>query len=227
MATSAHASSPLRAELTALITAGAKDLLEHPYYRGLLDGTLPAESLSHLCRQDAHHLLPTYARALSRCAATAQRNEHARLLCRMAHISFDSSAGSAAGFPAMAEKFGLPDGAAGAPAIAGATLGYVHFLTAATTGPLAAGLGATLPSAWLYQLVTDELIQLRKPETRYHELIEIMYPGKEYVALIEEFLTLIDEHEADSGSAEVLLEQLGRAIAYEYDFVEAAWRAAA
>lgn len=182
--------SGVRDELTGIIVAAAEGLLDHRYYRGLLDGSLPAGALAHLCRQDANHLLPAYGRAHARCAGMATRHRHARLLANMSLISLDSAASSAEGFAALAERFDLPGGPDGVPEIAPATLNYVTFLTASSATSLAAGLGAVLPSAWLYQLVTDELMARRDPGSRYSELIAMMHPGKEFAALVAEFLRL-------------------------------------
>lgn len=219
--------SPLRTSLNALVQPAADDLLGHPYYRGLLDGTLPPAALSALCRQDAHHLLPTYARALARCAGMARRHDHAQLLARMALVSFESAAASAAGFAGLAARFGLPDATAGVPEIAPPTLHYTGFLTASSVASQAAGLGAVLPSAWLYQLVTDELMAHREPEGRYGELLALMYPGAEFALLIEEFLQLVDEFGAQAWAddRDTLLVHVERGVAYERAFVDAAWQA--
>jgi thiaminase/transcriptional activator TenA len=219
--------SPLRTSLNALVQPAADDLLGHPYYQGLLDGTLPPAALSALCRQDAHHLLPTYARALARCAGMARRHDHAQLLARMALVSFESAAASAAGFAGLAARFGLPDATAGVPEIAPPTLHYTGFLTASSFASAAAGLGAVLPSAWLYQLVTDELMARREPEGRYGELLSLMYPGAEFALLIEEFLQLIDEFGAQAlaDDRDTLLLHVERGVVYERAFVDAAWQA--
>lgn len=219
--------SPLRTSLSAIVLPAADDLLGHPYYRGLLDGTLPPAALSALCRQDANHLLPTYARALARCAGMTRRHDHALLLTRMALVSFESAASSAAGFTGMAARFGLPDATAGVPEIAPPTLHYTGFLMASSASSPAAGLGAVLPSAWLYQLVTDELMARRDPEGRYGELLALMYPGEEFAVLIEEFLRLTDEFGAGAWAddRDTLLLHVERGVAYERAFVDAAWQA--
>ncbi|HKN52821.1 MAG TPA: hypothetical protein VJX66_09985 [Amycolatopsis sp.] len=217
--------TPLRAELDRLVVPAAAELIDHPYYRGLADGSLPGAALSALCRQDNHHLLPTYARALAQCAAVATRHDHGRLLAKMSLVSFESALSSAAGFPGLAREFGLPDADGGAPEIAETTAKYVAFLRMSTVSP-AAGLGAVLPSAWLYQLVTDDLMARRDPDTRYGGLIAIMYPGTEFVTLIEEFLTLLEEFWADTAADhDVLLAHVEQAIAHEKAFVDAAWQA--
>jgi len=219
----------VRAELTDIIVPAAESLLEHDHYQGLLDGSLPAEGLAHLCQQDAHHLLPSYGRAHARCAGMARSHRHARLLAHMSLVSLNSANGSADGFPAMAARLGLPGGPDGAPAIAPATLHYASFLTASSAASLAAGLGAVLPSAWLYQLITDELMVRRDPEGRYGELLALMYPGEEFAALVAEFLELIEEFCA-VGSAQdrsILTQHTVQAVRLEREFLDAAWRAGA
>jgi len=219
--------SPLRIALSDIILPAAERLLAHPYYRGLLDGSLPGAALSALCLQDANHLLPSYAKALGRCAGLAWTNEQADLLAEMAKVSLDSAAGSMAGFPQLAQRYDLPGSGTGVPPIAPATSAYAEFLFACSSRSLAAGIGAVAPSAWLYQLVTDELMARRDPASRYGELLAMMYPGKEFAVLVEQFLILIERVYAASSppEREELLSHLERSVGYEEAFVDAAWQA--
>jgi thiaminase (transcriptional activator TenA) len=218
----------VRDELSRIIVAAASELLGHPYYRGLRDGSLPAVALAHLCCQDAYHLLPAYGRAHARCAGMARRNDHARLLANMSLVSLRSAAGSAEGLARLAQQFGLPE-PEGPPEIAPATLDYVHFLTAASATSWVTGLGAVVPSAWLYQLVTDGLIDRSRSGGRYEEVIATMHPGPEYPAMVDGLLGVVEQFcmTASEEDRAVLVRHTELGARLEQAFVAAAWRISA
>ncbi|MEV7603688.1 TenA family transcriptional regulator [Kitasatospora sp. NPDC089797] len=216
----------LREELGGLVTDGARRMCEHPYYTGLRDGTLPGAALLHFTLQDSCHLLPGYGRAQARCSALARNGRQAATLSRMATGALEDCAVRLDGLGSTAERLGLALPPDGPPPIAPTTLGYVSFLAAAGSTSLAAGLGAVLPSAWLYMLVTDDLLARRDPASRYAPEIEKAHPGEFFRGMLDEFLDLAEEVAADSSPAErrELVRNAGHAVRYEWAFVDAAWR---
>src|SRR5687768_17290642 len=72
----------LSKELQELAEPVLAKVKEHPFWAGLRDGSLPAESLAYFVEQDTSHLLPAYARALARTAAATRWDAHAALLAR-------------------------------------------------------------------------------------------------------------------------------------------------
>ena len=113
------------------------------------------------------------------------------------------------------------------PQIAPATRRYIAFLRSRSSGPAPAGVGAVLPSAWLYQVVSDELMARRDPTGRYGELIEVMYPGPDFATMVGDFLTLVEEvyDQAPEATRELLPQSVAGAVTLETAFVEAAWLA--
>ncbi|MDH6579514.1 TenA family transcriptional regulator [Kitasatospora sp. MAP5-34] len=221
------AGSALREELGPLIADGARRMCEHPYYRGMRDGTLPGEALLHFTLQDSCHLLPGYGRAQARCSVLARGDRQAAVLSRMATGALEDCTVRLAGLRETAGRLGLdlPGGGA-VPEVAPTTLGYVSFLGAAGSASLAAGIGAVLPSAWLYMLVTDDLMDRHDPGSRYAEEVRRAHPGEFYRGMLEEFLALAEEVAAGSSAAEraELVRNAGHAVRYEWAFVDAAWR---
>ena len=65
-------------------------VLEHPVWAGLRNGTLPGEALVHFVQQDTGYLLPAYARALARCAAVVSDDSHAKLLAHCAFATLEA-----------------------------------------------------------------------------------------------------------------------------------------
>ncbi|QMU78154.1 TenA family transcriptional regulator [Streptacidiphilus sp. PB12-B1b] len=221
------AGTALREELGGFVAEGARRICTHPYYTGLCDGTLPGRSLVHFTLQDSCHLLPSYGRAQARCSALARNGNQARVLSRMATSALEDAEVRLDGFAKTAARLGLPlpTGPA-APAPAPATLAYANFLTAASSTSLAAGVGAVLPSAWLYMLVTDDLLVRHDPFSRYAEEVEKAHPGEFYRGMLGEFLDLAEEVAAGSSAAEraELVRHAELAVRYEWAFVDAAWQ---
>ncbi|GAA1268331.1 thiaminase II [Kitasatospora nipponensis] len=225
----ARAGAALRAELGELMADGARRLCDHPYYQGLRDGTLPGAALLHFTLQDSCHLLPGYGRAQARCSVLARDDRQAAVLSRMATGALDDCTARLAGLHATAERLGLelplPAGEE-KPPIAPTTLGYVSFLGNATAGSLGAAIGAVLPSAWLYMLVTDDLLERHDPGARYAAEVVKAHPGEFYRGMLADFLDLAEQVADTSSAAEQreLVRNAGHAVRYEWAFVDAAWR---
>jgi thiaminase/transcriptional activator TenA len=221
------ASNALREELDHIVTSSAEQINEHPYYQGMRDGSLPAVVFAHYLLQDSIYVLPSYGKALARCAALVRHHQHAQLLSRMGTISLDSAASTAEGFPQLAERLGLRlrQGEA-RPPVSPTTLALSSFYTAATVGSPVAAVGALLPSAWLWMLVMDDLLERHDPASRYAEVISTWHPGTGYRQQIDDLLTLVDEVAADSSTAERadLVANVNHAARYEVMSVDAAWR---
>ncbi|MCQ4084235.1 TenA family transcriptional regulator [Streptomyces sp. RB6PN25] len=221
------AGTALRDELGEMIDETARRICEHPYYRGLRDGSLPGAALVHFTLQDSCHLLPGYGRANARCAALARTARQAEVLSRMATGSLEDCGVRLEAFHKTAARLGLqlppePD----LPPVAPATLAYTSFLTAASATSLAAGVGALLPSAWLYMLVTDDLVVRYDPFSRYAKEVEQAHPGEFYRGMLEDFLDVAEEISATEGPGgrRELACHAERAARYEWAFVDAAWR---
>ena len=214
----AHQNPAALAELLAVLaeeTAG--QLLRHPYYRALCDGSLPEVVFDHFAAQDAFYLLPCYGLALTRCAGVVRSSRHAAFLSRMALQCLDNAAADRAAPQLKAHT---------APEASPTTVAYVNFLTAATGYSPAAGLGAVLPTAWLQLLVFDRLLAARTPKSRYAEHIARSHPGEEYRRWIGEFVGLVGEVIEDASDADRadLLRHYRTAIRYEHALIDSAWR---
>ncbi|MFE0021542.1 TenA family protein [Amycolatopsis sp. NPDC059021] len=220
------APSPLRTRLDRLAADAAAQLVDHPYFRGLRDGTLPESVLCQYILQDCCHLLPAYGRALARCAAHAPADRHAELLTGMAAASLSDSANRVSRFRRWCAESGVPIPTDAPPPVAPTTAAYGHYLLSATGGSaFAAGVGALLPSAWLFLLVNDDLLARHDPGSRYAGLITANHPGAGFAAVLEDFLRLA-EQAAGRGQADEadLLRNCEHAIRYEHAFTAASWR---
>lgn len=199
-------------------------VLDHPFWTGLRDGSLPGECLAHFVAQDTEHLLPAYARSLARCAATAPADGHTLVLGRSVFGTLEARNRLQQAYAELAAKLDTPP-----PTPASSpdpvTEAHASFFHAASARSFAAGLGALLPMVWFNFRVSDALLQ-REPGSRFEPWIDVYHPGEHYryavrgfVAMVEEFLATAGEREADELAGHFAL-----GARHEWLFAEGSWR---
>jgi thiaminase (transcriptional activator TenA) len=197
-------------------------ILEHPFLRGLADGTLPEESFRHYVLQDAIYLRE-FARALS-LAGVRSADEGTLLM-------FDEhSAGTIAVerglHEDLLEDLGVTEEEARTTEASPTTLAYTSFLLkTAALGDYPEVLGALLPCYRIYREVGKTLLEHGSPDPRYKKWIDT-YSGEEFDKLVEAVLDLTDvvcEGLDDPQKARVK-EAFVVASRYEWMFWDAAWR---
>ncbi|GHE72982.1 TenA family protein [Streptomyces capitiformicae] len=214
----------LSKELQELAEPVLAKVKEHPFWAGLRDGSLPAESLAYFVEQDTSHLLPAYARALARTAAATRWDAHAALLARSVMGSLEARDRLRGAYAELEPRLQLPP-AAESPEITAPTHAHCSFFHAATAATVAAGMGALLPMVWFNHRISDDLLERHVPGSRYAEWIKVYHPGEGYQYAVKGFMAAYDElgeRMAAPGRAE-LIDYFTTSIRYEWAFAEAAW----
>lgn len=196
-------------------------ILEHPFLRGLADGTLPEERFRYYVLQDAIYLRD-YARALS-IAGVRSRDESALAM-------FDEhSAGAIAAERSLHEDFledlGVTQEEAQTTEASPTTLAYTSFLLkTATLGDYPEVLGAVLPCYWIYREVGRALLEEGSPNPHYEKWIDT-YAGEEFGKLVEAVLDLTDRVCEDLNDSQKACVREAFVVSgrYEWMFWEAAW----
>ncbi len=163
-------------------------ILQHPFLKGLTDGTLDPEAFRFYVVQDAHYLR-YYAQCLSLAGAKAPYddwlitfNEHAKtaiVVERSLHESFF-------------KEFGLSPQQVYATPLAPTCLAYTHYLLAvAYARPFHEVLGALLPCYWIYWEVGKELERNGSPNPLYQRWIDT-YASEEFGSVVREVLAMTD-----------------------------------
>lgn len=212
----------LRDELWAGAAPLYDKILDHPFVRGLTDGTLPREIFHQFVVQDAHYLRG-YARALAICAAKAPNasdtvmfNEHAAGAIQAEqemHAEFMGELGSSPEEAAKAEQ--LPT-----------TLAYTSYLLAQTYGgSFAEGVGTVLPCYWIYARVGAHLAQRSSPDPLYARWIAA-YGGEEFQQVVAAVLAVTDRigDEISATERARMYDRFVTTSRYEWMFWDAAWR---
>jgi thiaminase/transcriptional activator TenA len=186
------------AELWQTITPIYAAILDHPFVRGLTDGSLPRETFRFYAVQDALYLRD-FARALSIAAARAPQddwiimfNEHAAgalKVERSLHESFFA-------------EWGLTPEAVAATPLAPANQAYTSYLLATAYGaPFHEAVAALLPCYWIYWEVGQALERLGSADPLYARWIGT-YASEEFGALVRLVIECVNEMAARHGASE-------------------------
>ena len=198
------------------------EILDHPFLRGITDGTLPEERFQFYVLQDALYLRD-YARALSLAAARSPNedaivmfNEHAAGAITVERSLHDG----------FLKEFGLPNDAVDRTPPAPTTLAYTSYvLRMVALGDYHEVLAAVLPCYWIYERVGSTLLEHGSPKPIYGKWINT-YGGEEFGALVEAVLDLTDR--SSEGLSPLAKARATEAFVttsrYEWMFWDAAWK---
>jgi thiaminase/transcriptional activator TenA len=189
--------------------------LEHPFLRGLNDGTLPKDRFHFYLRQDTLYLR-AFSQALLVLASKAPEEAWARTLTR--HAAEAVEAEQALHASLVGPVGGLPM----APTNAAYTN---HLLATVERRSFTEGLAAMLPCYWIYWEVGKHLRKRGSPDKDYQRWID-QYSAEGYGKSVAEVLAMMNQAAAaasppERDSARLLFERSAR---YEWMFWDMAWR---
>ena len=196
---------------------------QHPFVRGIGDGTLGLERFQFWLRQDYVFLIE-YARLLALAAA---RSPDLETMTRFATLLKETVETEMNLHRAYAAEFGISHEQLEREPTAPTTRGYTDFLLrVAATGDFAELVAALLPCMWAFSEIGRRLAMQPAPsEKRYARWIA-MYSSREFAELAEWCRDLLDSLAA--GLPERDLQKLEAAFLtssrYEWQFWEMAWK---
>ena len=199
-----------------------KQILEHPFLRGLTDGSLDQESFRFYVVQDALYLRE-YARSLAICAAKAPDDESIQMFAEHAAGAIAVERGLHSSF---FEDFGLSDEEVRTTQMAPTTLAYTSYLLAAASlGSFPEALGAVLPCYWIYWEVVKSLIENGSLNSLYQRWIDT-YGGEEFAATVRAVLQLTEHVGRGLNPREEarMTDHFVATARYEWMFWEGSWR---
>jgi thiaminase (transcriptional activator TenA) len=196
---------------------------DHPFVRGIGDGTLDVEHFAFWIRQDYLYLIEycrLFALGAARAPDLATIARFADLLQATARTEMDLHRGYAA-------QFGISADALEQEPMAPTTRGYTDFLLrVAAIGDFAELASALLPCMWGFSEIGLRLAaQPRPADARYAAWIE-MYADPEFAVLAEWCRELVDRLAEDAGPAtrERMTAAFLASSRYELAFWEMAWK---
>jgi thiaminase/transcriptional activator TenA len=193
--------------------------LEHPFVRGIADGTLDAERFRHYLRQDYLFLIE-YARMLALACARAPRLE---LMERFAELARSTLTQEMELHRLYAQEWGIARAELEREPITATTRAYTDFLVrTATAGDYAELLAALLPCMWGYSDVGRVLAPNLRDDHPYRAWIET-YASDDFAELAGWCRDALDAVAA-AADAERLREPFLVSSRYELAFWEMGWR---
>lgn len=196
---------------------------DHPFVRGIGDGTLPLDRFAFWVRQDYLFLIE-FSRLFALGAARAPDLSTMTRMSELLHATLVTEMDLHRGYAA---EFGISRAALEAERMAPTTQGYTDFLIrAATTGDYLELVAALLPCMWGFSEVGERLASRGRPaDPRYAKWID-MYASPEFAALAQWCRGLVDR--LGAGLPEPLLARAEAAFVtssrYELAFWDMAFR---
>jgi len=196
--------------------------LEHPFLKGLADGTLARARFEYYLVQDSHYLR-AFAQTLSVLAAKAPKEEWAITLNRH---SADSLLEERQLHESVLGSFGVtPSTVRGMP-VAPTNYAYTnHLLATAFRQPFPHGLAAVLPCYWIYWEVGRDLKKRGSKNAVYQRWID-QYADPSYGKAVREVLDMMNSEAAhlDPDARRAIKDLFTTSARYEWMFWDMAWR---
>lgn len=202
-----------------------RKVIDHPFWSGQRDGSLPGEALAHFVQQDTAHLLPAYARALARVAAAAPQDNQALLFGRSIFGTLEAKDKLRKAYSELVPELGTPALNEELP-IDPATHAHCSFFAAASATSFHSGVGALLPMVWFNFKVSNDLKDNHTPGSRYTKWIEVYHPGETYAYAVKGFLGMVNQVGESSSAAQrqEIVDTFTTSIRYEWAFAECNWQ---
>ncbi|MEX2530917.1 MAG: thiaminase II [Gemmatimonadota bacterium] len=197
--------------------------LEHPFVRGLGDGTLAEERFRRWVLQD-YGYLREFARVFAWAVAKADRLESMSWYASVLDLTLNTEM---ALHRSYAARFGLTSEALEREPMWPTTRAYTDFLVrTAADGDMMDLLAALLPCSWGYLHIGKELARLPPPEDpRYADWIS-MYSSDEFAEATAWLRSELDRLATHAGpeKRERLKEIFLLSTRYEWQFWEMCWK---
>jgi thiaminase/transcriptional activator TenA len=196
---------------------------QHPFVRGIGDGTLGLERFEFWLRQDYVFLIE-YARLLALAAA---RSPDLETMVRFARLAKETLETEMSLHRAYAAEFGIGCEELEQESSAPTTRAYTDFLLrVAALGDFAELVAALLPCMWCFSEIGQRLATQPAPSEKRYAKWVAMYSSSEFGELAQWCRDLLDSLAA--GLPERDLQKLEAAFStssrYEWQFWEMAWK---
>jgi thiaminase/transcriptional activator TenA len=199
-----------------------KEILAHPFLRGLTDGTLPEAAFRHYVIQDSHYLCD-YGRGLALLGAKAPVDDDFMMFAQHATGAILAERMLHDGF---LKAWGLDRTAVFATPIAPACHHYTAFLMRTVLErPYHEALGAFLPCYWIYWEVGKALLCAGSPNPLYQKWIA-NYSNDEFAAVVRQVLAVVNRTCAQLTDEQraAVTRHFVTGSRFEWMFWDGAWR---
>lgn len=192
----------------------------HPFVKGIVDGTLPIEKFKYYMLQDAYYL-KHYTKVLAITASKATKNEDITYYLESARFINESELEL---HRTVFQELGVTDEELERFNPAPAAYNYVsHMYNAAHNGDVAESFAAMFPCPWLYQEI-GEKYRDAKPGVKLYEEWIALYSSEEFKENIALQKTMMDRYaEEQPEKINILKSHFEKSCYYEWKFWEMPW----
>lgn len=197
-------------------------IVEHPFLKGLTDGTLPEEAFRHYVLQDAHYLRE-FGRGLALIGTKAASDDDFMMFCQHGANAIVVERALHEGF---FKAWNLTPAAVAAVPVAPNCLLYTSYLLrVAHERPFHEALAAFLPCYWIYGEVGKRLSAAGSPHPLYRQWIAT-YGGEEFGAVVRQVLAVAERVAAPLTEAQrdAMRAQFVQTSRFEWMFWEMGWQ---
>ena len=167
-------------------------ILEQPFLKELLDGSLPREKFVFYLRQDALYLAE-FGRALAGISSRLSDLSESEAFLGFARDTMLVER-------ALHESY-LKNESKEQPKASPSCLLYTAYVQRQLSGPVEVSMAAVLPCFWVYKEVGDHLLGLPSaPDNPYQPWIDT-YGGEEYAAAVKRCMEICDRAAAQASQA--------------------------
>lgn len=194
-------------------------ILELPFIKGLIDGTLDKEKFSFYIQQDALYLAE-YGKVLAGIASKLNKPEH---IDAFIHFAGDSVAVEQALHATFISKM---DTSAKREASPSCLFYTTYLLSKLANAPVEVIVAAVLPCFWIYKEVGDYILTNQiKGENPYQSWIDT-YGGEDFEKSVKAAIAIADElaDHCTSEQREAMTEAYVMCSKMEWLFWDSAWR---
>jgi thiaminase/transcriptional activator TenA len=210
------------AELWNQIAPTFDAIVEHPFLRGIADGTLPPERFVYFIHQDSLYLR-AYSRGLSYVAAHARNPADTALFTASAAQAVAVEQGAHA---ELLEGFGADVAVAQDATLSPSASHYVNTVLAhCAAGPFSEAVASVLACFWIYAEVGKVLVEKGSPDPRYQRWIDV-YGDPASAEAVDAVLDVVDRlgAEVDDATRARMTDIFAQGCVLEWMFWDAAWR---
>lgn len=204
-------------ETWQVITPVFNRIIEMPFIKELMDGTLPLEKFKFYIEQDSCYL-EHFGRALATAGAKAEKIEDTLAYLRFAE-------GAIVVENALHQSYFVDLGISDIITIQPACHHYIHFLKSTVAfDAIETGFAALLPCFWIYKAVGDHIYGQASPNNPYQKWIDT-YAGEEFGLSVQKAINICDAMAAQATLYQCakMTEAFVTSSQLEFDFWDAAY----
>lgn len=192
---------------------------EHPFVKGIVEGTLPLENFKYYMLQDAYYL-KHYTKVLALAAAKAEHDEDIQYFLRTAQMIHDAELEL---HRTTFATLGVTEEEIAQFQPAPAAYNYIcHMYQTVHNEDVPAAFAAILPCPWLYVEI-GQLYKAYKPSEPLYAQWLALYSSDDFLHILDGQKNMMDRFATQHPKRDELAHHFMKSCYYEWHFWEMSW----